>query len=340
MKTIKDLFTGALGIGLFLAIIIISAIFLIFGLKIASAVYPILETIAAIFIIISLFIFIPLAFFKKTRMISIYGFIISAFIFAINVWIFSLLTTYFYWGIFGVVLGIMLGGIGEIPIAVIASLLHGDWASIFNIISTVVLFLIAQGLAAYLGSKVEKEANLKENSEYIQAENIIEVSEANELIPSTYATPTYLADKRDDIYPKVKEFIDTKTEVTVSDLMGKFDIGYSRGARIMDHLEEDSLVGNAGGGGKSRKVLGNDLQGKKIVACLEAFGIQARISEINHKKKGIEYCLNVALGSPIEEIIKRERDIAAIVESPTGKVKIQAPIPGRSQVGILVPTKN
>ncbi|HUD04590.1 MAG TPA: DNA translocase FtsK [Patescibacteria group bacterium] len=340
MKAIKDLFTGALGIGLFLAIIIISAIFLIFGLRIASAVYPILETIAAIFIIISLFIFLPLALFKKTRMISIYGFSISAFIFAINVWIFSLLTTYFYWGIFGVVVGIMLGGIGEIPIAAIASLLHGDWTSIFNIISTVVLFLIAQGLAAYLGSKVEKEANLKENSEYIQTENIIEATGVNQLIPSIYATPTYLADKRDEIYPEVKEFITVKKEITVSDLQKKFAIGYSRGARIMDHLEEDSLVSGAEGGGKSRKVLNNDLQGKKIVECLEAFGIQAGIDEINHKKNGIEYCLNVALGSPMEEIVIRGRDIAAIVESPTGKVKIQAPIPGRSQVGILVPTKN
>ena len=188
MKAIKDLFTGALGIGLFLAIIIISAIFLIFGLKIASAVYPILETIAAIFIIISLFIFIPLAFFKKTRMISIYGFIISAFIFAINVWVFSLLTTYFYWGIFGVVVGIMLGGIGEIPIAAIASLLHGDWASIFNIISTVVLFLIAGGLAGYLGNKVEKAANLKKSSEYIQTENIIDVTEIEDTSDITTKT--------------------------------------------------------------------------------------------------------------------------------------------------------
>lgn len=78
-------------------------------------------------------------------------------------------------------------------------------------------------------------------------------------------------------------------------------------------------------------------EARMIELTLEAFGIQARVVEINMKKSGFEYRIEISVGTSIESVEKLDRDIAMAVSSPTGKVKIQAPIPGTSYIGILVP---
>lgn len=151
---------------------------------------------------------------------------------------------------------------------------------------------------------------------------------------------------RDSIYEDVKKFISNKKEISVAELQKKFDIGYSRGARIMDHLEEDGMV-DAPIGNQPRKVLiawqtSNseiNVQAQKIVEVLRSFGLETRVEEVNKGKNAIEFVLDVALGYPLEQIVEREREIALVLASPTGKVKIEAPIPGRSFVGITLPLK-
>lgn len=151
-------------------------------------------------------------------------------------------------------------------------------------------------------------------------------------------------EEADEIYQDVKEFIKDKRQIAISELQEKFDIGYTRVAMIMDHLEKDGIVASPIGN-QPRKVLISwktndqelDSQGMMIVEILRSFGLETRIEEINKKRNGIEYCLDVAVGFPLEEVIKRQREIALAVASPTGKVKIEAPIPGRALIGITVP---
>lgn len=45
----------------------------------------------------------------------------------------------------------------------------------------------------------------------------------------------------------------------------------------------------------------------------------------------------VAVGSEIKRILQLKRDIALVVASPSGKVKITAPVPGRSLISIEFP---
>ena len=74
-----------------------------------------------------------------------------------------------------------------------------------------------------------------------------------------------------------------------------------------------------------------------LEVTLEAFGLPTRVAEINILEKELEYCLEIALGSKANQILDYETDIALALASPSGKVRIQAPIPGRSLVGIYVP---
>ena len=77
-----------------------------------------------------------------------------------------------------------------------------------------------------------------------------------------------------------------------------------------------------------------------IEQTLESFGIRSRVVEINTLEKETEFCLEVALGTNIKKIEKIDSTIAMALASPTGKVKIQAPIPGKALVGIRVPNVN
>lgn len=70
---------------------------------------------------------------------------------------------------------------------------------------------------------------------------------------------------------------------------------------------------------------------------LESFGIHNRVVEINVLENEVEFCLEVALGVNIKKIEKIDSTIAMALASPTGSVKIEAPIPGRTFVGIRLP---
>lgn len=76
-----------------------------------------------------------------------------------------------------------------------------------------------------------------------------------------------------------------------------------------------------------------------IENTLRSFGIKARVAEINPGPTVTQYALEVAVGTNISEIMKKSSNLALALASSTGTVRIEAPIPGRSLVGIEIPNK-
>jgi S-DNA-T family DNA segregation ATPase FtsK/SpoIIIE len=74
-----------------------------------------------------------------------------------------------------------------------------------------------------------------------------------------------------------------------------------------------------------------------IEKTLESFGIQARVVEVNMGPAVTQYALEIALGTKLTKITALANDIALALAAPTGTVRIEAPIPGKSLVGIEVP---
>jgi S-DNA-T family DNA segregation ATPase FtsK/SpoIIIE len=62
-------------------------------------------------------------------------------------------------------------------------------------------------------------------------------------------------EKRDALYDEIVEFVARHQEMSASLIQRKFEIGYPRAGRIVDHLERDGILGPADGP-KPRKVLG------------------------------------------------------------------------------------
>lgn len=77
-----------------------------------------------------------------------------------------------------------------------------------------------------------------------------------------------------------------------------------------------------------------------IEQTLESFGITARVVEVNMGPAVTQYALEVALGTKLSKITALERDLALALAAPTGTIRIEAPIPGRSLVGIELPNRS
>lgn len=74
-----------------------------------------------------------------------------------------------------------------------------------------------------------------------------------------------------------------------------------------------------------------------IERTLESFGIQAKVVEVNSGPSVTQYALEIALGTKLNKITSLADNIALSLAAPTGTVRIEAPIPGKSLVGIEVP---
>ncbi len=94
--------------------------------------------------------------------------------------------------------------------------------------------------------------------------------------------------------------------------------------------------------GDTGKAERGDIKGNAAIIekTLESFGITARVVEVNLGPAVTQYALEVALGTKLSKITSLERDLALALAAPNGTIRIEAPIPGRSLVGIELPNRS
>ncbi|OGK19770.1 hypothetical protein A3D80_03270 [Candidatus Roizmanbacteria bacterium RIFCSPHIGHO2_02_FULL_40_13b] len=76
-----------------------------------------------------------------------------------------------------------------------------------------------------------------------------------------------------------------------------------------------------------------------IERTLDSFGIRARVVEVNKGPTVTQYALEIVMGTKLSKITALSNDLALAIAASTGQVRIEAPIPGRSLVGIEIPNK-
>lgn len=77
-----------------------------------------------------------------------------------------------------------------------------------------------------------------------------------------------------------------------------------------------------------------------IEKTLDSFGIQAKVVEVNCGPAVTQYALEIALGTKLSKITALQNDLALALAAPTGTVRIEAPIPGKSLVGVEIPNRS
>jgi hypothetical protein len=93
---------------------------------------------------------LPLTAFRETRGPSGVAFYIISFIFGATLWVRSLLLTYILWGGFALLVGLFLGGVGVLPIALLATALKREWAIFGQLILLGVAVLVTRYSGFYL----------------------------------------------------------------------------------------------------------------------------------------------------------------------------------------------
>ncbi len=83
---------------------------------------------------------------------------------------------------------------------------------------------------------------------------------------------------------------------------------------------------------------GNTNERSKIITqTLKSFGIDVEVADVKHGPSVTQYSLDAATGTKISKIAALQYDLALALASPTGSVRIEAPIPGKALIGIEVP---
>ncbi len=80
---------------------------------------------------------------------------------------------------------------------------------------------------------------------------------------------------------------------------------------------------------------------KKIKDTLRSFGINVNVEDVKPGPSVTQYALSYESGqTKISKITGLQNDLAMALASQTGTVRIEAPIPGKSLIGIEVPNRN
>ncbi len=76
-----------------------------------------------------------------------------------------------------------------------------------------------------------------------------------------------------------------------------------------------------------------------IETTLNSFGIKTKVREVNLGPAVTQYAIEVSSGTKLTKITSLANDLAYALAAPHGQIRIEAPIPGRSLVGIEVPNR-
>lgn len=74
-----------------------------------------------------------------------------------------------------------------------------------------------------------------------------------------------------------------------------------------------------------------------IEDVFDSFGIKATVAEINRGPAVTQYAINIKRGTKLSKITSLQNDLALALAAPTGQIRVEAPIPGKSLVGIEIP---
>ena len=154
----KSIGSVLLGIGIFIGTMLLVVFFIKGGLWLSEILYPWLTLISAIAFFVCILILLPLAFIHKTRAFSGLGLFIASYVFGATLWVLAFLLTYTLWGATALMFGLLLAGVGVVPMAMLATIFSGEWLVLSELILLVISTFGSRMLGLYLSEKAEESS--------------------------------------------------------------------------------------------------------------------------------------------------------------------------------------
>ena len=106
---------------------------------------------------VSVLILLPLSLISATRAIGGIGMMYASYVFGITVWFGGFFLAYAIWGVWAVIVGLVLLGIGVVPVAMLATLVNGIWSELLWLVVLLVLVWGTRIFGAWVTSKADSE---------------------------------------------------------------------------------------------------------------------------------------------------------------------------------------
>ena len=106
-----------------------------------------------------IFILAPLGLFRRTRAAGGIGFYVASFAFGANLFIFAVIVVLSLWGVLALVIGLLIAGVGVLPVAFLASVWRREWSVFWELVFGLVLTFGARAYGIYLTTKAERQAD-------------------------------------------------------------------------------------------------------------------------------------------------------------------------------------
>jgi DNA segregation ATPase FtsK/SpoIIIE, S-DNA-T family len=258
-------------------------------------------------------------------------------------------TLFLMWGVIGF---IQSGSVGEKTFANLARLVSpfGSYLifTTFIIIGALIISQFSVGeILEHLHTKVKPKDKLDDDGEQLNAEGELEESSGFKL--PKFALPFGKKSKdfqvNENRYENeegamaVKEgtaVVEPQPVKSIPEVEGLGEKESSTNAGpIIWEFPPLSLLSNQSGGEADR---GDVKSNADIIEhTLESFGIGAKVKEVNYGPSVTQYALEISRGTKLSRIMGLSTDLALALAAPTGQIRIEAPIAGRSLVGIEVP---
>jgi hypothetical protein len=122
----------------------------------SAKLLPLFFIVSVVAFALTIFILLPLAVPKATRGFSSVSIFIASYVFGATLWMEGFPFTLSIWGTTAVIIGLLILGVGVVPIAMLATLVKGMWGSLFQLIALAIATFgsreVAFRLAATVGS--------------------------------------------------------------------------------------------------------------------------------------------------------------------------------------------
>lgn len=156
MNILKSIGGTLLGIAIFVGVIVATILFFTFGAKMAFVISPFVNGLAGILLTINI-ILLFFAIIPRARGVIGNIIIFSSLIYGLSAWIYGLAVTLAIWGWLGVIIGVFLGGIGVVPIGMLASVLSGHWDLFWPLLINVATYFGAIVIGGLLVGSAERQ---------------------------------------------------------------------------------------------------------------------------------------------------------------------------------------
>ncbi len=156
-EKLKSLGSALLGLAIIAGILILIILALHGTAWVSEKLIPIFDIIISLSLLPIFLIILPLSFIKKCRGWCGMIFFYWSYLVGLYLWMCALITTLMFWGWFAVILGLFIAGVGVVPIAILASAIHGEWFLFGQLIFYLAMVIAARIYGFYLAGKAEDE---------------------------------------------------------------------------------------------------------------------------------------------------------------------------------------